>query len=296
MRRCPRCSRGTGHSGPPYLAPGVDPLAVDDDGIVASDSFVPIADHGRDSGHPRTTRPEWSSITPRLATAIDVAGGRRASALGLSVRAWASYLGRLTCLVLAVIEFAAWVLIAPPRSIESARSVADADNSTIRRCPGRADRGSGIRRSPAGGRWLPAPGPIVTGRTALLLHGFAEASSALEARRAAALNRHGWNVAVLDSRGYGQSGGPFRHSAATRRETSALARFSLGADRPHRPGTALSARALGPLDGGRHRLATAAAQNPAWRPSCSSRPWSTSTLHGPRAARRRSPSQSSWPG
>jgi alpha-beta hydrolase superfamily lysophospholipase len=42
-----------------------------------------------------------------------------------------------------------------------------------------------------------------------LLHGFAEASSALEARRAAALNRHGWNVAVLDSRGYGQSGGPF---------------------------------------------------------------------------------------
>ena len=31
----------------------------------------------------------------------------------------------------------------------------------------------------------------------------------LEARRAAALNRHGWNVAVLDSRGYGQSGGAF---------------------------------------------------------------------------------------
>jgi alpha-beta hydrolase superfamily lysophospholipase len=59
------------------------------------------------------------------------------------------------------------------------------------------------------GRWLPAPGALVTGRTVLLLHGFAEASSVLEARRAAALNRHGWNVAVLDSRGYGQSGGAF---------------------------------------------------------------------------------------
>ena len=59
------------------------------------------------------------------------------------------------------------------------------------------------------GRWLPAPGPALTGRTALLLHGFAEATSALEARRAAALNRHGWNVAVLDSRGYGQSAGPY---------------------------------------------------------------------------------------
>ena len=54
-----------------------------------------------------------------------------------------------------------------------------------------------------------AHGPAPTGRTALLLHGFAEASSALEARRTAALNRHGWNVAVLDSRGYGKSGGPF---------------------------------------------------------------------------------------
>ena len=42
-----------------------------------------------------------------------------------------------------------------------------------------------------------------------MLHGFAEASTALEARRAAALNQHGWNVASLDSRGYGQSEGPY---------------------------------------------------------------------------------------
>jgi alpha-beta hydrolase superfamily lysophospholipase len=43
----------------------------------------------------------------------------------------------------------------------------------------------------------------------LLLHGFAEDSAAVEARRAAALNKHGWNVAALDSRGYGQSEGPY---------------------------------------------------------------------------------------
>ena len=60
--------------------------------------------------------------------------------------------------------------------------------------------------SPAAGSSL--RGPARTGKTVILLHGFAEASSALEARRAAALNRHGWNVAVLDSRGYGMSDGP----------------------------------------------------------------------------------------
>src|SRR5262249_54583589 len=59
------------------------------------------------------------------------------------------------------------------------------------------------------GRWISAVPPVVTGRTLVLLHGFAEASSALEARRAAALIRHGWNVAVLDSRGYGRSDGPY---------------------------------------------------------------------------------------
>ena len=58
-------------------------------------------------------------------------------------------------------------------------------------------------------RWFPAPGPGATGRTVLLLHGFAETSRALEASRAGALNRFGWNVAALDSRGHGQSEGHF---------------------------------------------------------------------------------------
>ena len=114
----------------------------------------------------------------------------------------------------------------------------------LRRPGGHRIRGMGIDRSPAidcvrlifspatrvtptknfpGSRWRfgpltepvwPAAGSSHRGRSSRarprsLLHGFAEASSALEARRAAALNRHGWNVAVLDSRGYGQSDGPF---------------------------------------------------------------------------------------
>ena len=57
------------------------------------------------------------------------------------------------------------------------------------------------------GRWYPAPGERPSARTVLLLHGFAEDPTAWEGARASILNRHGWNVAALDSRGYGRSGG-----------------------------------------------------------------------------------------
>jgi competence protein ComEC len=118
-------------------------------------------------------------------------------------------LGAIACLITAVIEFAAWVLVAPPRSICSGNFL-----TTVAANKSAHNAGESIEvRAPDGarlaGRWLPTPGSPITGRTALLLHGFAEASSALEARRAAALNRHGWNVAVLDSRGYGKSGGSY---------------------------------------------------------------------------------------
>ena len=46
------------------------------------------------------------------------------------------------------------------------------------------------------GHWYPAPGSDATGRTVLLLHGFAEDSTVWEASRATMLNRHGWNVAA----------------------------------------------------------------------------------------------------
>ena len=118
-------------------------------------------------------------------------------------------LGRIACVALAIIEFAAWVLIAPPRSIFSG-DFRGADPARSRQeVPGEP---IGVRAADGArlaGRWLAAPAPSGTGRTVILLHGFAEASTALEARRAAALNRHGWNVAVLDSRGYGRSDGPY---------------------------------------------------------------------------------------
>jgi competence protein ComEC len=179
-----------------------------DDGIAASGFVEPIGDQDRNAVYPRTTRPEWSSITPRLAPTTVVGDRRRPSAASFLVGGMGFILGAIACLVLAVIEFGAWVLVAPPRSMnvddeevdDSTRSAqAWAEPIEIRAADG----------ARLVGRWLPAPAAIVTGRTALLLHGFAEASSVLEARRAVALNRRGWNVAVLDSRGYGQSGGAF---------------------------------------------------------------------------------------
>ncbi|HEX3449031.1 MAG TPA: ComEC/Rec2 family competence protein, partial [Isosphaeraceae bacterium] len=179
-----------------------------DDRIAASGFIEPFSDQDRNPGHPRTTRPEWSSITPRLRPATAVADWRRASAVRFIVGGIGLSLGASTCLVLVVIEFGAWVLVAPPRAMNADNE--EADDSTkidqLRAEPIEIRAADGARLV---GRLLPVSAAIATGRTALLLHGFAEASSVLEARRAAALNRHGWNVAVLDSRGYGQSGGAF---------------------------------------------------------------------------------------
>jgi len=117
-------------------------------------------------------------------------------------------LGAIACLVLAVVEFGAWALVLPPRSIKDGED--PAGNPAAREPQRVVERivvqaGDGARLT---ARWFPAHGPATTGRTVLLLHGFAEASTTLETRRAATLNRHGWNVASLDSRGYGASDGP----------------------------------------------------------------------------------------
>ena len=114
--------------------------------------------------------------------------------------------GALACLFLAVIEIGAWALVMPYRSVATSAvfppgggALADDVDSIV----ARASDGSRLVA-----RWFPA-GPFATGRTVLLLHGFAETSRALEASRAAALNRFGWNVAALDSRGHGQSEGHY---------------------------------------------------------------------------------------
>jgi competence protein ComEC len=113
--------------------------------------------------------------------------------------------GALACLMLAVVEIGAWALVLPGRSVTARRvaytglATADPEVDSIV-----IEATDGARLV---ARWFPAPGPGITGRTVLLLHGFAETSRALEASRAASLNRYGWNVAALDSRGHGQSEG-----------------------------------------------------------------------------------------
>ena len=113
--------------------------------------------------------------------------------------------GAIACLILAVVEIGAWALVMPYRSV--ARAGRRTRRQRAREPVSRRSRARAARRGAAGGPLVSRPGPSATGRTVLLLHGFAETSSVLEAARAAALNRHGWNVAALDSRGYGQSEG-----------------------------------------------------------------------------------------
>jgi competence protein ComEC len=116
-------------------------------------------------------------------------------------------LGAFACLVLAVVEIGAWALVMPYRSVAPGSHAASAGADLaagVETIVARATDGSRLVA-----RWFPAHGPSSTGRTVLLLHGFAETSRALEAARAAALNRYGWNVAALDSRGHGQSEGDY---------------------------------------------------------------------------------------
>jgi competence protein ComEC len=115
--------------------------------------------------------------------------------------------GAFACLVLAVIEIGAWALVLPYRSIAaSAPGISGEAEVRVDVEAIVARAGDGLRLA---ARWFPANGTSATGRTVLLLHGFAETSRSLEVARAAALNRFGWNVAALDSRGHGQSEGDY---------------------------------------------------------------------------------------
>jgi pimeloyl-ACP methyl ester carboxylesterase len=141
-------------------------------------------------------------------------------------------LGVISCALLAIVEYGAWAVVLPPRSSREPHGTTDAPIGT---CAGdaRNDRGNTISVLAAdgvklSGSWYPAVGLEPTGRTVILLHGFAESPGNLQAQRVAALNAHGWNAAVLDLRGYGRSGGPFasfggRESGDVRAWLSALA-------------------------------------------------------------------------
>jgi competence protein ComEC len=116
-------------------------------------------------------------------------------------------IGLIVCAALAVIEIAAWSLVAPSRN----RARPGAVGAVLCEPEGPVEpieirAVDGVRLV---GRFMAARGPIPTGRIVLLLHGFAETGRELERQRMAALSADGWNVAALDSRGYGQSGGVY---------------------------------------------------------------------------------------
>jgi len=103
--------------------------------------------------------------------------------------------GMLAVMVLTVVEFGAWILVMPRRPLALA---ADAPY------PGEpihvtASDGVGLA-----GTWHGHP--EAGGRTLLLLHGLAEHRQTMRAR-ADGIYERGWNVAVLDARAYGDSGG-----------------------------------------------------------------------------------------
>jgi pimeloyl-ACP methyl ester carboxylesterase len=117
-------------------------------------------------------------------------------------------LGLVLTIVLAIIEFAAWALIVPPRVPESREPAEPPEPSNGEpEQPGSSiaiAARDGIRMV---GRWSAAERTAPTGRTVILLHGFAEPPGSVRSPRVAPLTRAGWNVAALDLRGYGQSGG-----------------------------------------------------------------------------------------
>jgi alpha-beta hydrolase superfamily lysophospholipase len=121
-------------------------------------------------------------------------------------------LGIIACALLAIVEYGAWALIVPPRPRLATEALSEreregdvAGDPLNRPRPISALTDDGVKLA---GTWHSAARGD-TGRTALLLHGFAEASSGVQAQRLAVLRQGGWNVAALDFRGYGRSGGTF---------------------------------------------------------------------------------------
>jgi uncharacterized protein len=121
-------------------------------------------------------------------------------------------LGLVGCLVLAVVDWAAWVLVLPsrrPGAVEAQVTFAIDPTAPERRLgePIAAVASDGVRLA---GIWHAAGNANASGagagRVVLLIHGFAEDPSSLLVRMEA-LNRHGWDVAALDARAHGRSGG-----------------------------------------------------------------------------------------
>src|SRR5271166_2004717 len=159
-------------------------------------------------------------------------------------------LGVIACALLAIVEYGAWALVVPPRPRLATedlfeRACETASDPMDRPRPISALTADGVKLA---GTWHPvARGD--TGRTTLLLHGFAEASGAVQAQRVAALHQAGWNVAALDLRGYGRSSGTFASFGGREAGDVRVWLDTLAAG----PGRASSAGTVGPVDGGGYR-------------------------------------------
>ncbi len=105
--------------------------------------------------------------------------------------------GLLTAGVMAVVEWGAWILVTPGRPL-----ALPADDPY----PGEPIGVTTPDGLHLAGTWHGHPD--AQGRTLLLLHGLAEQRQTMRAR-ADGIYTLGWNVAVLDSRAYGDSGGSF---------------------------------------------------------------------------------------
>ncbi|WP_168222167.1 ComEC/Rec2 family competence protein [Aquisphaera giovannonii] len=122
---------------------------------------------------------------------------------GLAIGLLGLLIGLAACVLMAIVEYGAWTLVVPPRP-----RVGDDEEGPRPRVGRRISiqAADGTRLS---GRWHPASDRPPSGRTAVLIHGFAEASSQIQAARVAALNAGGWDVAAIDLRGYGESDGAY---------------------------------------------------------------------------------------
>jgi alpha-beta hydrolase superfamily lysophospholipase len=103
-------------------------------------------------------------------------------------------LGALFFLVLAVVEWGAWMLVAPGRRLGAGEPEPGE--------PIEARTADGLRLA---GVWYPAV-PASSGRTAIVIHGYAEDPRGFR-DRARALAARGWNAAAIDLRGHGDSEG-----------------------------------------------------------------------------------------
>ena len=143
------------------------------------------------SGLPATgfvDRPE--PVEPSVPSEAPAPVGPKALAIFLGLALGAGF-----CLAVTVIEWGAWSLVMPGRK-RPARSPDDP--------PGLPIRATATDGTCLAGTWFPTEAS--RGRTLMLLHGLAEDRSALLGRVPPMLRR-GWNVAVLDARASGESGG-----------------------------------------------------------------------------------------